>query len=80
ARDGLPAERTGVASGLVNMSGFSTTVVVTVAAGLVLEAGAGFQAAFVPVTVTTALAGGALLSMLWKRPPRTDGPTPPRGG
>ncbi|MBB5999027.1 MFS transporter [Streptomonospora salina] len=68
ARDGLPAERTGVASGLVNMSGFLTTVVVTVAAGLVLEADAGFQAAFVPLTVTTALAGGALLAMLWKRP------------
>ncbi|KIH97143.1 transporter [Streptomonospora alba] len=70
ARDGLPAERTGVASGLVNMSGFFTTVVVTVAAGVVLEAGAGFQAAFVPVTVTTALAGAALLAMLWKRRPR----------
>ncbi|MDT0305158.1 MFS transporter [Streptomonospora wellingtoniae] len=76
ARDGLPAERTGVASGLVNMSGFLTTVVVTVAAGMVLEAGAGFQAAFVPLTATTALAGGALVTMLWKRPPRTvaEGP------
>ncbi|GAA4953316.1 MFS transporter [Streptomonospora halophila] len=70
ARDGLPAERTGVASGLVNMSGFLTTVVVTVAAGVVLETGAGFQAAFVPLTVTTALAGGALVTMLWRRPPR----------
>ncbi|QBI52074.1 MFS transporter [Streptomonospora litoralis] len=69
ARDGLPAERTGVASGLVNMSGFLTTVIVTVAAGIILEAGAGFQAAFVPVTVTTALAGGTLLTLLWRRAP-----------
>ncbi|MBX9388216.1 MFS transporter [Streptomonospora halotolerans] len=68
ARDGLPAERTGVASGLVNMSGFLTTVVVTVAAGVVLEAGGGFQAAFVPVTATTALAGALLALLLWRRP------------
>ncbi|WP_270074285.1 MFS transporter [Streptomonospora mangrovi] len=70
ARDGLPAERTGVASGLVNMSGFLTTVVVTVAAGVVLEAGGGFQAAFVPVTATTALAGALLAVLLWRRPRR----------
>ncbi|WP_460999158.1 MFS transporter [Streptomonospora sediminis] len=68
ARDGMPAERTGVASGLVNMSGFLTTVVVIVAAGIILETGAGFQAAFVPVTVTTVLAGGVLAVLLWRRP------------
>ncbi|MDA2813093.1 MFS transporter [Nocardiopsis sp. RSe5-2] len=66
ARDGLSPERTGVASGLVNMSGFATTVLATVLAGVVLEAGHGFQAAFVPVTVTT-LGASAVLAVLLRR-------------
>lgn len=60
ARDGIPAGRTGVASGLVNMSGFSTAVICTVAAGAVLESlpddpGA-FQWAFAPMAATTTAA------------------------
>ncbi|WP_017559516.1 MFS transporter [Nocardiopsis baichengensis] len=69
ARDGLSPERTGVASGLVNMSGFTTTVLATVLAGAVLQAGYGFQAAFVPVTATT-LGASAVLAVLLLRPRR----------
>lgn len=59
ARDGIPAGRTGVASGLVNMSGFTTAVVCTVAAGAILqtlpEEPSSYQVAFVPMAVTTVL-------------------------
>ncbi|WP_460861313.1 MFS transporter [Nocardiopsis coralliicola] len=68
ARDGVPPERTGVASGLVNMSGFTTTVLGTVLAGVILEAGGSYAAAFVPVTATT-LAAGVLLILLLRRYP-----------
>ncbi|MFD7366758.1 MFS transporter [Nocardiopsis alba] len=64
ARDGIPASRTGVASGLVNMSGFSTAVVCTVAAGLLLQAlpdePTSYQWAFTPMAVGTTLATVAL--------------------
>lgn len=57
ARDGIPASRTGVASGLVNMSGFTTAVVCTVAAGVILQALPGaYQAAFAPLAACTAAA------------------------
>ncbi|MFC3998325.1 nitrate/nitrite transporter [Nocardiopsis sediminis] len=68
ARDGLPAHRTGVASGLVNMSGFTTTVVATVGAGIILEAGGGFQAAFIPLAATTAVSAVVTVAMLWRYP------------
>ncbi len=68
ARDGMPPERTGVASGLVNMSGFTTTVLATVLAGVILESGAGFQAAFIPVTATTLGAAALLVALLWRYP------------
>ncbi|WP_084469346.1 MFS transporter [Nocardiopsis trehalosi] len=68
ARDGMPAHRTGVASGLVNMSGFTTTVVATVAAGVILQAGGGFQAAFVPVAATTVAATAVLVALLRRYP------------
>ncbi|MFC4565058.1 nitrate/nitrite transporter [Nocardiopsis mangrovi] len=68
ARDGLPAHRTGVASGLVNMSGFTTTVVATVSAGVILQAGGGFQAAFIPVAATTVVSAAVTVAMLWRYP------------
>lgn len=71
ARDGIPASRTGTASGLVNMSGFTTTLVGTVAAGVVLQAvpagPAAFQLAFLPLAVTTA-AATLVLALLLRRP------------
>ncbi|CAM3509701.1 MFS transporter [Nocardiopsis gilva] len=70
ARDGIPAQRTGVASSLVNMSGFTAVVVTVLLAGMILESGAGFQAAFVPVTVTTVL-GTAVFAALLRRYPRS---------
>ncbi|WP_017615542.1 MFS transporter [Nocardiopsis salina] len=68
ARDGIPASRTGVASGLVNMSGFTTAVVCTVAAGAVLQKlpddpGA-FQLAFAPMAVATTVATSVLFLLL----------------
>ncbi|TQN28812.1 cyanate permease [Haloactinospora alba] len=68
ARDGVPAHRTGVVSSVVNMSGFTTTVVATVAAGLILQAGAGYQLAFLPITFTTVGASALLITQLWRSP------------
>lgn len=68
ARDGLPTSRTGVASGLVNMSGFSTAVLCTVGAGAILqilpEGPTSFQWAFLPMVVTTFVATGVLYLLL----------------
>ncbi|GAB3709980.1 MFS transporter [Nocardiopsis oceani] len=70
ARDGIPASRTGVASGLVNMSGFTTAVVCTVAAGAILQAlpdePASYQLAFVPMAATTTLATCVLALFVWR--------------
>ncbi|CAL9501780.1 hypothetical protein SUDANB121_03468 [Nocardiopsis dassonvillei] len=72
ARDGIPAGRTGVASGLVNMSGFTTSVVCTVAAGSILQAlpegPDAFRMAFLPICATTLLAGGVLARLILRRP------------
>ena len=72
ARDGIPASRTGVASGLVNMSGFTTAVVCTVAAGAILQAlpeePGSYQVAFVPMCVTTACATAVLYLLILRRP------------
>lgn len=72
ARDGIPASRTGVASGLVNMSGFTTAVVCTVAAGALLEVlpegPESFQTAFVPMAVATACATAVLWFFILRRP------------
>ncbi|WP_028648825.1 MFS transporter [Nocardiopsis sp. CNT312] len=72
ARDGIPASRTGVASGLVNMSGFSTAVLGTVLAGALLqvrpEGPTAFQAAFLPLFLTTAAATAVLYALLLRRP------------
>lgn len=72
ARDGIPASRTGVASGLVNMSGFTTAVVCTVAAGALLQAlpegPEAYQLAFVPMAVATVCATAALYYFVLRRP------------
>ncbi len=71
ARDGIPASRTGVASGLVNMSGFTTAVVCTVLAGAVLQAlpegPTAFQLAFVPICATTVCATVVLYVFILRR-------------
>ncbi|WP_150248706.1 MFS transporter [Nocardiopsis deserti] len=71
ARDGIPASRTGVASGLVNMSGFTTAVVCTVAAGALLqtlpEGPEAYQLAFVPMAVATVCATAALYFFVLRR-------------
>ncbi|WP_374058412.1 MFS transporter [Marinitenerispora sediminis] len=75
ARDGMPAQRTGVAAALVNMSGFGTVVLATTAAGALLDAqggptgGPAFQVAFVPL-VAMALTAAAVLTVLLRRYPR----------
>ncbi|MEE2039153.1 MFS transporter [Nocardiopsis sp. CT-R113] len=72
ARDGIPASRTGVASGLVNMSGFTTAVLCTVAAGAILQAlpdePESYQLAFVPMCVTTVAATAVLYCFVLARP------------
>ncbi|MFJ9555505.1 MFS transporter [Nocardiopsis sp. NPDC101807] len=72
ARDGIPASRTGVASGLVNMSGFTTAVLCTVAAGAILQAlpdePESYQIAFVPMCVTTVAATALLYFFVLSRP------------
>lgn len=74
ARDGMPAHRTGVASGLVNMCGFSVTLVGTVLAGLILEVApeprgmTDFQLAFLPMTAMMLVATGVLLVLVLRRP------------
>ncbi|MFE9243077.1 MFS transporter [Nocardiopsis sp. NPDC006938] len=71
ARDGIPASRTGVASGLVNMSGFTTAVVCTVAAGAILQAvpegPTAYQWAFTPMAVATLLSSCVLAVFIRRR-------------
>ncbi|MCY9786306.1 MFS transporter [Nocardiopsis sp. EMB25] len=71
ARDGIPVSRTGVASGLVNMAGFSTAVLCTVLAGAVLqvlpESPTSFQWAFVPICLTTLCATVVLWRLVLRR-------------
>lgn len=56
ARDSNPPERGGIASGIVNVGGFSATVTASLSAGALLDAtggrydGPAFQLAFVPIT------------------------------
>ncbi|WP_083926871.1 MFS transporter [Nocardiopsis valliformis] len=67
ARDGIPASRTGVASGLVNMTGFTTAVVCTVAAGAILQVVPDYQLAFIPMAVTTILSTAVLALFIRRR-------------
>ncbi|RNL84454.1 MFS transporter [Halostreptopolyspora alba] len=74
ARDGIPARRTGVASSLVNMSGFAVVVLTTVGAGAILEAlpephgGVDYQMAFLPVATTSTVGAVLLTAQLWRYP------------
>ncbi len=71
ARDDIPASRTGVSSGLVNMSGFTTAVVCTVAAGAILQAVPegpdAFRLAFLPICAMTLLSGAVLALLVLRR-------------
>lgn len=67
ARDGLPEQRTGAASGLVNMSGFTSVMLGVVGAGIVLDLGLSFQAAFVPMTLLCLVASTAMTLLLRNR-------------
>ncbi|UOE18738.1 MFS transporter [Thermobifida halotolerans] len=72
ARDGLPEQRTGTASGLVNMSGFTSVMLGVVSAGVLLDltgADASFQLAFVPM-VLLCLAASVTITVLLRRPRR----------
>ncbi|MFC7326316.1 MFS transporter [Marinactinospora rubrisoli] len=74
ARDGMPAQRTGVAAALVNMCGFATVVVATIAAGALLDAqdgptgGEAFQVAFTPMAAMLLAATAVLTALLWRYP------------
>ncbi len=74
ARDGLPAQRTGVASSLVNMSGFAVVVLTTVAAGAILETlpephgGTDYQLALLPVAAIASVGALLLTIQLWRYP------------
>lgn len=73
ARDGIPTHRTGVASGLVNMSGFTSILVAVVSTGVLLDiqgADPSFQLAFVPMTAISVLAATTLTVLLWSYPRR----------
>lgn len=70
ARDGLPEQRTGAASGLVNMSGFTSVMLGVVGAGILLDMGgdeASFQVAFVPMTLLCLVASTAMTVLLRRR-------------
>lgn len=67
ARDGLPEQRTGTASGLVNMCGFTAVMLGVVGAGVLLEFGgadASFQTAFAPMTALCLTASTAMTVLL----------------
>ncbi|GLU47302.1 MFS transporter [Nocardiopsis ansamitocini] len=72
ARDGLPASRTGAASGLVNMSGFTSVVGGIVSAGVLLDIYGpdAFQIAFAPMASLCLLASSVLTVLLWRYPKR----------
>jgi MFS family permease len=78
ARDANPPERGGVASGVVNIGGFSAAMTASLSAGALLDAGGGgfdapaFQLAFVPITAMIVLGSVRLALML--RPWRPAGP------
>jgi MFS family permease len=79
ARDANPPERGGVASGLVNVGGFSAAMTASLSAGALLDAGGGYDApsfrlAFVPITAMVVL--GTVRLALLLRPWR---PVPPAG-
>lgn len=78
ARDGVPPDRTGVASALVNVVGFGTAILTTLAGGLVLEAVPGtdataFQKAFLPAAAACIAASAAVVFFLFRYRERPAG-------
>lgn len=78
ARDANPPERGGVASGIVNVGGFSAAVVASLGAGALLDAAGGrydgpaFQLAFVPITAMIVI-GLVRVSLLLRGLPAARG-------
>lgn len=82
ARDANPPERGGVASGVVNVGGFSAAMTASLSAGALLDAGGGYDApsfrlAFVPITAMVVL-GTVRLAVLLRpwRPAAPGGLSP----
>ncbi|MCO6009899.1 MFS transporter [Actinoallomurus purpureus] len=79
ARDACPPERGGMASGIVNVGGFSAAMTGSLGAGVLIDATGGhydagsFQIAFIPITVMIAI-GAVRVTMLLRR-----GQAGPRG-
>ncbi|PRY00967.1 MFS transporter [Allonocardiopsis opalescens] len=73
ARDGVPVERIGAVSGVVNTSGFIAVTIGTVSAGVLLDVlggaerdGHAFQVAFRPITGLVLAATLLLAVLLWR--------------
>lgn len=75
ARDANPPERGGVASGIVNLGGFSSTITGLLTAGVLLDATGGhygpgaFQVAFIPITALVVI-GAVRVTTLLRRQAR----------
>ena len=74
ARDANPPERGGIASGIVNVGGFSAAVIASLSAGTLIDAtggrydGSAFRLAFVPITAMI-IFGGVRVALLLRRLP-----------
>jgi MFS family permease len=70
ARDANPPERGGVASGIVNLGGFSSTITGLLTAGVLLDATGGhygpgaFQVAFIPITAVVVIGAVRVTTLL----------------
>jgi MFS family permease len=75
ARDANPPHQGGLASGVVNLGGFSSTITGLLTAGVLLDATGGrygpgaFQVAFVPITALVVI-GAVRVTLLLRRPRR----------
>lgn len=82
ARDANPPSRGGIASGIVNIGGFSAAMTASLSAGLLLDATGGgydppsFQVAFIPITAMIIF--GTVRLVLLLRPWRTQKRAPQR--
>ncbi|MEV0399277.1 MFS transporter [Actinoallomurus sp. NPDC050550] len=78
ARDANPPHRGGIASGLVNVGGFSAAVTGSLSAGMLLDATGGhynagaFQVAFLPITAMVVI-GAVRVALLLRRAPADGG-------
>ena len=75
ARDANPPERAGIASGVVNVGGFTAAMTASLAAGAILDAtggydGPAFQRAFIPITCMIVL--GTVRVAFLLRPARSE--------